>query len=204
MTNISIGLHPADNGAYRTQDQWINFFNKQGSPMISAADVYRAGKSAPDEVLNSLRKGFDESLLVTSTRISYSGDDLSGRITQNYGSNVVNPSQTNVLVIPVYNGIPLARTLQNEDGVSYLQSLLNTNDDSKTIAGTLENISGRSADKIVLWTPDQDSRKRYSERAVRFYDIGNMFRVGGSLIFVDLIGHSHGMSVSSHSGRAKK
>ena len=171
-----IDLLPADNGAYRTQEQWIAFFNEQQRRMISAVDVYGKGKSAPDEVLQSLRKD----LLVSSTRNSYSGDDLSGIVTQNYGSGVVAPSRRNVLVIPVYNGTPLAQALETKEGLDYLQALFDTTDDRDAITGTLENLSGRSADNIFLWTPSQDSRKKYPERAVRFGGGGDRFLVGGS------------------------
>lgn len=200
----TIDLHPADNGAYNTQKQWINFFNTQRKPMISAADVYRAGKSGYDELLKSLRNDFDVSWLVSSTGIGYSGDDLSGKITQNYGSSVVKPSQKDVSIIPVYDGTPLAQALQTKEGVSYLQALLDTNDEPKEIAGTLEHLSGRSASDTILWTPDQNSRKRYPQRAVGFYDFGGRFLVDGDLHFDDDDGHSRGVSVSPRSGRAKK
>lgn len=199
-----IDLLPADNGAYKTQEQWIAFFNEQKKPMISAADVYQAGKSASDELLKSLRNDFNVSWLVSSTRNRFFGDDLSGRITQNYGSEVVTPSQTDVSVIPVYNNTPLVQALQTKEGVGYLQALLDTSDEPKEIAGTLEHLSGRSASNTVLWTPDQSSRKIYSERAVWFVGGGGWFHVGGFGRFDVGFGHSRGVSVSPRSGRAKK
>ena len=199
-----IDLLPADNGAYRTQEQWIAFFNEQQRRMISAADLYKKGKSAPDDVLKSLRKDFDESWLVSSTRNSYSRDDLSGIVTQNYGSRVVTPSQRNVSVIPVYNGTKLAQALQTEEGLDYLQALFDTIDDPEAITGTLEHLSGRNADNIVLWTPDQGSRKRYPERAVWFDGLGGRFHVNRGYRFDNYFGRSRGVSVSPRSGRAKK
>ena len=201
---FAIDPHPADNGAYRTQEQWIAFFNEQQRRMISAADVYRKGKSAPDEVLQSLKGDFDKSWLVSSTRNSYSGDDLSGIVTQNYGSGVVTPSRRNVSVIPVYNGTPLAQALETKEGLDYLQALFDTTDDRDAITGTLENLSGRSADNIFLWTPEQDYRKRYPERAVGFDGRGGRFHVDGSNHFALDFGLSRGVSVSPRSGRAKK
>ena len=65
QAGFAIDLYPADDGAYKTQEQWIAFFNEQRKPMISAANLYLAGKSAPDELLKSLRSDFDESLIVS-------------------------------------------------------------------------------------------------------------------------------------------
>src|SRR3989344_757165 len=164
---FAIDPHPADNGAHKTQNPWIDFFNGLERIMISAADVYGARKNASSRARHNLRSDLYASLLVTSTRISYD-DDLSGRVTQNYGSKVVKPSQAYVPVIPVYNGTPLARALQTEEGVNYLQALFGTSDDSKTIIKTLERLSGKRAEDIKLRTPDKESRKRYPERAVVF------------------------------------
>ena len=191
---VSIDLHPADNGAVRNQNQWIRFFNEQERIMISAPDVYQAGKYASDEVLSSLRRTFDEYWLILSTRPIYSGDDLSGRIIQNYGSKVVRPSPTDVPVIPVYDGTPLTQALQTKEGVSYLQALLDTSDEPRDIAGTLEKLSKRGEDRIELWTPSQASRQYYDrERGVRFYYYGDRFRVGGNIHLVT-VGLSRGVS----------
>ncbi len=52
-TQIVIDLQPADNGEYRTQNQWIALYNAQegefeGKRMISAPDIYQAGKAVSD------------------------------------------------------------------------------------------------------------------------------------------------------------
>ena len=198
---VIIDTHAADNGARRTQEQWISYFNNVGKPMISAPNVYLAGKTASDELLASLRKDFDESWLVSSTRISYR-DDLSGKITHNHGSTVVKPSQRDVKIIPVYNGIPLAQALKSDEGVAYLHSLFDTSDEPRDITGTLENLSKRGADRIGLWIPDQGSRNSYSERAVWFVGNFHRFRVGG--VHFGYGGRSRGVSMSPRSGRAKK
>ena len=194
----------ADNGARRTQEQWISYFNNAGKAMISAPNMYQAGKTASDEVLASLKSDFDASWLVTSTRISYSGDDLSGRVIHNYGSIVVKPSQRDVKVIPVYDSMPLAQALRSDKGIAYIHFLFDTSDEPKDIAGTLENLSKRGAERIALWTPNHGSRGSYNERAVGFYVDGGRFHVFGILHLVDF-GHSRGVLMKSpRSGRAKK
>ncbi len=205
-----IDLLPADNFAHKTQRQWIDFFNEQGRRMISVADVYQAGKSAFGEMLDNRRRDFNEPRLVVSTMIGYSGDDLSGRIIQNYGSKVVKPSQTDVSIIPVYDNGILSQALQTKEGVSYLQALLGTSDEPEQIALALEHLSGRSASNIVLWTPNQSTRKGYSEerrseRPVRLLDFIDAFFVDGDDTFAEdgpfadglvngLFGNSRGLS----------
>ena len=200
--NRVIDPQSADNGAIRTQEQWSSYFNEAGKPMISAPNIYQAGKTATDKVLASLRRDFNESWLVSSTRISY-GDDLSGKIMHNHGSRVVKPSQIDVKVIPVYDDTPLAKALQSDDGIAYLHSLFDTADEPQDITRTLENLSKRGADRIALWTPDQDSRNSYSERAVRF-GVGHRFGVFGYDRFDDYCGRSRGVSIKSAKPTRKK
>lgn len=210
--------YPSGNGAYKTQQQLFNHLRKL---MISAADIYRIGKSAPNEVLERLRNGFDNSWLITRTSINYSGDDdlsgidddLRGIITQNCGSTVVKlskidvtvvkPSKIDVLVIPVYDNTPLDKALQTPDGLRYIQFLFDTNDDPETITKTLKKLSGKEAKDIRLSTPDIDSRGKYAERPVGFRYHDGLFHVDGNLLFGGS-GHSYAVSVVPRNGLAKK
>ncbi|MBI2129843.1 hypothetical protein HYU07_06425 [Candidatus Woesearchaeota archaeon] len=207
--NITIDLQSAVNGAYKTQKDWIALYNAQegefkGKRMISASDIYQAGKTASDEVLGSLRKDFDESWEVSSTRIRYNPNDLGAKIVHNFGSTVVQPTKINISVIPVYQDTPLPRILNEEDGVTYFQSVLNTTDNPKTITEVLEHLSKRRAGDIRDWTPDQSSRNSNPERAVGFDDFGGWFLVDGNYRFDGSFGRSRGVLISPRSGRAKK
>lgn len=192
-TFVIVDPQIADDSAYRTQDQWISFFNEQRKRMISAPNIYGVGKSAPDNVLGSLMSDFDKSWVVSSTRISYSSDDLSGRITHNYESTVIEPDHTDIAVIPVYSGMSLELALQSERGVTYLQNLFATADDPVTISDILECFSRRKASEIVLWTPDQTSRKRHSERAIGFGNCDGGFHIIGSYQLGYIGGYSRGI-----------
>lgn len=202
--NVIIDPRPADDGASKTQKQWIAYFNNLGEQMFSAPDIYQAGKSASDEVLDSLKKDFDESWVVSSTRIKYNPTDLSAHIVHNFGSTIVQPTEADVSIIPVYAPESLTKALQKENGVKYLQALFTTTDNPKTITEVLENISKRKAEGINLWTPSQSSRNpSYPERAVRFYGYDSWFRVDGSN-FGDGSGRSRWASVSPRNECAKK
>jgi len=195
-TTVSIDQHPAINGLRKKQNEWIAFFNEQKKIMISAPNVYEAGKSAPNEVLESLRADFYDLGEMTSTRIIYAPNNLSGKIIHNYGSDVVTPTEKKVVVIPVYNDSVLGHALKASEGVIYLQNLFDTEDNADTIAEVLEHISKRSMDDIRLWTPDQGSRRSYSNRAVGFGDngYGDKFNVGSGYLPGSVDRCSRGMS----------
>ena len=200
---VIIDPRSADNRASKTQEQWIEYFNKLGKPMISAPNIYQAGKSASNETLNSLRKDFDGSWVVSGTSIKYYKNYLSGRIIHNYGSSIVKPIEKNVSLIPVYSSAPLKEVLTSK-GIEYVQTLFDTNDDPNTIIEVIEHLSKRKSDDIRLWTPDQDTRNTYTARAVWFGDGGRRFHGDGNDHFDVNIGHSRGVSISSRSGRVKK
>jgi len=113
--NGVIDLKPADNGKYRTQDKWIPLFNDKGQRMISAPDVYRIGQIGSHDLVESVRADFHTAWLVTSTRITYNSNNLGARITHNFGSKVVAPTETR-LVAPVYQNVALGRILETAEG----------------------------------------------------------------------------------------
>ena len=184
-SQILIDSQPADNGSgYRGPHQWVGLYNTQrgefeGKRMISAPDIYQAGKSSSGKILRSLRKDFDKSCEVSSTIIQYSPNDLSALITHNFGSTVVPPTEINIPMIPVYQITPLPQVLNEENGVTYFQSLFNTTDDPKTITEVLKHLSKKKANNIMCSTLDQRIRKNYSgsELDVGFSYIDHMFFV---------------------------
>ncbi len=203
---VSIDSLPALDGRRLTQKDWIAYFNEQKRQMISAPDVYRA-VSAPKEVLDSLRKDFNDNWEVTSTRNSYNPNDLGAKITHNFGSTIVKPTVIELKVVPRYEGTRLTEALKSKETVAYLQALFNTKDSDKKIAETLEHLSQMNPEKIALWTPDQSSRKSYPERAVRFDHINGRFHVYGYDDFdFGNFGLSRGVrsSVSAEGAKRKK
>ncbi len=196
---LTIDSAPADNGRYKPQRDWIDLFNKEGKAMISAPDVYRA----LDSVLPSLREDFSKSWLVTSTRVSYNHKDLSARIIHNFGSTVVKPKETS-LIVPVYRNELVESVVAKAEGLRCLQALFSTKDNASKLIGRLERISEKEAKDIRIWTPDQDSRRNYSERSACFGYGGDRFHVCGDYWFDDYGGLSRGVSVKSALPTASK
>ena len=59
----------------KNQKDWIEYFNNKNMKMISAPDIYRVAKQENKTIIESLKKDFDESWEVTSTRIIYNKDN---------------------------------------------------------------------------------------------------------------------------------
>lgn len=189
---LGIDFAPADNGKKETVKYWTSFFNSQGKAMISAFDVYRA----PDSVLPSLREDFNGQWLVTSTRVTYSSDNLSARIIHNYGSKVVTPTQREV-IIPFYMAEKVENVVKGE-GLKYLQTLFDTEDSAFKLIGRLEDIGGKEAKDIVISTPNQDSRGHNFERAIDFVYHEDRFNIDSNwFLEVSIVGRARGVSVKS-------
>ena len=82
---LIIDAQPADNGARKNQEAWIQRYNELGKVMLSASDLYYFGKNGSDENLAIIRTVL-ESSLVSSTRISCSNNDLSKKITWGFNN----------------------------------------------------------------------------------------------------------------------
>ena len=169
-----IDLNPADNDAIKTQDDWITYFNARNQIMVSTPDIYQAGKSGNQTLLNSLRKDFGNGWLLTSTTVKYTSDHQVAIIIHNYGSNLVQPIEHNI-VISEHQPTHLANVLNNNEGLEYLQALFGTNDNAPQIRKTLHELSSYSLAKIKTWSTKL--LERPAERASGFYCLGDKFYV---------------------------
>ena len=147
--------------------------------MISAPDVYHAGKTASDEVLNGLRMTFKEgSWGFTSTRIFYNKGDLNAKIIHNYGSTVITPKELGRVTVPIYQRKSVVELVE-EDGLSYVQALFDTSDNPIEILNTLEKLCQKEPNNIIFFTPDHDSRNTKPVGTIRFnYDVQYFCVVG--------------------------
>jgi len=190
-----IDIQPADNSNERTQSDWISFFNKQGKAMIDASEVYKVGKTV--KLVESLRADLKNARLVTSTRIIYDYDTYYNspyaKIVHNYGSTVVKPTETNV-VVPVYEENKLSKVLGTPEGLAYLRVLFDTNDDAENIAKTLQRLSGNCAYDPFISTLPNFARIIFHKAPVGFECNERGFNVSGDM-FDDNTGHSRGVSI---------
>ena len=104
----------------KTQKDWIDYFNSKGMKMISAPNIYRIVNK---ELIESLKKDFDDDWEVTSTRIIYNKKNLQAEIIHDADSKVVKPKKYKVKV-PIWDG----DFEENKETEKYLQALFDTKD----------------------------------------------------------------------------
>ena len=192
FTKYKIDQVFAGNRAYKSQTEWIEFFNKEKKAMISAPDVYKA----PDFILRNLRGEPIKYWLVTSTRICYNPNDLEARIIHDFRSTVVKPLDKSV-VVPVYSYELIEKVVKGE-GLKFLQVLFGTEDDASKLIKRLETINKREAKEIKVCTPQQKFRKTFSFNCIGFAYFTDAFYIdSGHKIIRSDGGVSYGVSVSS-------
>ena len=211
--NIILDSHAAEKGDRRTQDEWIEYWNKSDRVMASMADYYQyfkqlKGMNDKDKVktlLTSLREDFDYqekgNWLISSTRLVYSKDNLDARIIPHYGC----AEQEAKIKVPVYRRTPVTQVVSEGEGLTYLQTLFGTEDEGEEIIQIFEFVSGKKREEIKVWTPTvggNDSRSQYPSRAGSFYYYNSDFLVGGYYYLYDR-GRSRGV-IYPRSGETKK
>ncbi len=197
MSKIKVLPRPDDE--YRTQEQWIEYFNKEKKPMISMPNVFQLVKEKNTEAIESLRKDFKDSWLVTSTRIIYDTDNLSAKIIHNADSTVTKQKEINLKEIPSCWPTYLKELLETEAGLNYIRALIDNNKATKEeIINFFVTLSGKKEKNIRFWTPSQSSRKDRQVRSVDlcFGDFGR-FSVNGNYWFGDNDGFSRGVIIDS-------
>ena len=179
----------------KTQKDWIKYFNDNNIKMISAPDIYRAKNKA---IIESLKKDFNDSWEVTSTRIIYNKNNLNAEIIHDADSKVAKPKKYKIK-IPILNG----DFEENKETEKYLQALFDTKD---SIAKIIKVIKKFGKDKKIrfwtpnqsgLWTPNQSDRKSRPIRSVGLCFYGFVFVVSGDVWFGGSGGLSRGVIIDS-------
>ena len=190
---------PRPDDEHRTQEEWINLFNTEKKPMISIPDVFQIVKENNIEAIESLRKDFKDSWLVTSTRIIYNSDNLSAKIIHNADSTITKSTEINLKEVPVCSPTYIKELLETETGLSYVRALIDNKKATKEeIINFFVELSGKKEKNIRFWTPSQSSRKDKQVRSVELYFDGfDGFVVGGDDWFGDGNGLSRGVIINS-------
>ncbi len=175
----------------KNQKDWIDYFNNKREKMISASDIYKIAKKENKAIIGSLKKDFEESGEVTSTRIIYNKDNLNAEIIHDVDSKIVTSKKYKVK-IPVFDG----DFEENKEAEKYLQALFDTKDSIDKILKVFTKF-GKDK-KLRLWTPSQSSRGDKQVRSVELY-FGNFgrFDVDGGSWFGGSGGLSRGVIISS-------
>lgn len=188
---------PAENGTYKTQDQWIQYWNNinDGRVMASMPDYYQFfkqlknsvetdnDKTASQAVMQSLQKDFTDKWIVASTRVQYginTGNSLEGKIVHHYGCNDASLVKEEIKEIPIYRDVGINKVIGEQKGLEYLQTYFDTSDDAETIVQLMEFISGKKRNKIKVWTADTDARNKPTDRVAALGFMDDEFLINGS------------------------
>ncbi len=212
-----LDLFPADNGSRKIQEGWMNYWNtiKDGRVFASMPDFYTAFKQLKefakretikdkifvDQYLNTLQNDFNSdengNWLMSGTRIIYRSDDKA-TIMHHYGRMEVNVNVYDIK-IPHLPGINLPGVVSGvRNGLRFLKSLFDTDDDPGTIMEILEFISGKNRNSITVWAPDPIDRDDKPHRTAGFRSgLGDgQFYVCGN-VESDVVGRSRGVAIKN-------
>jgi len=151
-------------------DKWVREFNNIKKIHASLPDYYRAARCGDDKYLRYLRHSFCSDLTVTGTRPDYG----TSRITHYYGSELVRPMESEALKIP--NSIdPIGKIVKTDEGLKLLQILFLTKDNPEEIVKTLERLTEKKSNNILLWPADQFEREKKEDMAAALYNSNEGF-----------------------------
>ncbi len=180
------------------QKDWVKHFNNKNLKMISAPDIYTTAKKGNKTIMESLKKDFKESYIITSTQIKYNKKTLIAIITHDVDSKIAKPKKIKVKIPDLSGNLKEDSTTEK-----YLQALFNTKDSLSVILKTLKKFDNKRT--IRLWTPTQSERsnKQVLSVGLCFGDFG-WFCVfaGGWFDYGD--GFSHGVIINSAKQRKSK
>ncbi len=196
-------LNETNDPISQAQDRHIEQFNRLGKVIASCPDYYALVKSGDKKSIASVQKDLDESAVIVGDRTFYNGNSLDARIVSYYGSKVVQPAER-TLFVPDYSNYPtLSKVLATEQGLIYIQLLLNTTDSADEIKNTLSMLSGKNSRQTRIWTPDQDGRRFNPIRGTAlFYDLDNIFKIGST--YLELEGRAREVHVNIIEGAVVK
>jgi hypothetical protein len=185
-----ITLLPRPNNEYRTQEQSIALHNSRKELMLSLPNIYRLVKENNTAAIESLRKDFKDYVLITSTRIIYNAEPLSGRIIHN--ANSTKQKEIELKEIPLCRPTTLRELLKTDAGMDYARTLIDEPKATKEqILSFFTALSGKKESDIRFWTPSQSSRKSVPIRSVGLYFfVFDWFDVNGGSWF----GYDDGLS----------
>ncbi len=175
----------------KTQEDWIQYFNKKAEKMISSPDIYKVGKQENKTIIESLKKDFEDDWEVTSTKIIYNPNNLNAEIIHDVDSTIVKSKRYKVK-IPILSG----ELKENSETEKYLQALFDTKDKLDKILKVLKKFGKER--ELRLWTPSQSSRRDRQVRSVVLcFVVFVRFVVDGFNWFDVNVGLSRGVIINS-------
>ncbi len=186
-------------GFTQTPLEWIAYFNSpqfagQHQGMIAAQDVYWLGLHPHQDTLTSLHIDMMFGPLITDSKVQFFPVGNSGLVSHREQSAVFPPSKLPV-PIPLYEKASLEYVLNQPDGLEMLQGLLDTRDAAETLKQSLQKVSGTTAKRIYVSTPDTVSRIETPIRPITFSIKGNNFYISVLNTMDGIAGYSRAVAI---------
>lgn len=160
---LTLDEKAADNGKKKTPNEWIKYWSNISGRrvMASMGDLYqnfkiirrtyeqgnKKEKATAKKYIDSLCKDFiwkrSEGGLIANTRLFYLANSQDARIVQHYQCRKPELTKERVIEVQDYQNILIEEFAQSGSGLTYLQTIMDTEDNAETIINTLEFISGR-------------------------------------------------------------
>lgn len=169
-SGIALNLEFEDNGVEKTCKEWLERFknNDENNFLPSIPDIYTAAQYADAETIGKIRELLRKTPLA-NTIVTF--DSLEGVIAHNVGSK---RERFRRVKIPVYRHFidPLGEEdeysvirdiLWTDEGLAFMQALLDTTDNADTIEETFERLGGVYMGKIRLSTPELSGKRGRKE-----------------------------------------
>lgn len=132
--------------------------NKIGGVVASMPDLYDAAKSSDKTVVPMLQTNLKEYFL-TSTRLYYDIKGPNADIIHYHGIKRVTPNQKTIIV-PEYSSASIDEVVKTVEGLKYARTIFNTTDEPEIIKRTLEFLTGKTSDNILLTTLVHEVKQR--------------------------------------------
>lgn len=196
---LKIDKEPAENGATHFLYPWIDYFNKSGKRMISLPDLYLAGRYGDENLLQSLREDFTHSRVITSTTFELEKNKI--WCFHNYQSKFVTTKEIKLEIISSWfigvrcslNDFLFKEYVGKENRLLFMQGILDTESNAKTIANSLERLSDYTIDKILICTPNKVERSMTKEMVGVMHYTTYAFSI--DMEYMTFSGRSRGVSL---------
>jgi|GEM_PF-5377864 len=149
----------------QTPAQWIEDYNNQGKVMITLPDLFGTNKS----FIKCVRESCTQCWVPTSTVTTFE-NNLSGKVSQNYGSKIVTSKNSSIDLIPVLEEVPLNQIVKDEEALKYVGLLMgNANAKPEYLFDMFLRFMKIIPEKILVSTSTEEERKIRPSRVAGIY-----------------------------------
>lgn len=204
VQETNLDEEPVDHGGIRSREGWAKYWYNtyDGRSMANMSDFYKAfkqlkqmtekgnkkEKDKAQKIVESLREDF-KLMLMSGTRINQNNNQV--LITKGYDYNNLGWKELPGK-IPIFFTTAVEHVVQSTKGYEFLKELMDTNDDPQTIIQTLEFISDKNRNNIVINT---NPVGRNLATGFYYSQSNKLFLIDTDINYSSIIGRTRGVLV---------